>query len=176
MIPTIFVNAERRIIIEWEIIPASGFPAELHPDCCSYEVIDEYYNTLDALRDSLTRPVSFGLRLSAKSRRRIVEEQLYLSGDSMGAAWLLGALCFLKRKPFPQDLLIWGAIRPIRNGHFALYKTGSTRLKICKAIESRKQRIVYPEDEKGVFFPGLSLRLPADMQQTIRQLEVLIDE
>lgn len=176
MIPTIFVNTERRIIIEWNIVPECGFHEELLPDYCSYEIIDEYYNVLSALQDCWHQSVSFGLRLDEKTRKKIIEEQLYLSGDSMGIAWLLGALCFLHKKHFPKDLLVWGAIRPIRNGHFAVYKTGSTGLKVRKAVESHKQRIAYPENEDQFFFPGLSFRLSEDMKQAIRQLEELIYE
>lgn len=175
MIPTVFVNPKSYVIIEWDITKKEGFHADLLPDCCSYEIIDAYYNVLSVIRRHYGRSVSFGLSISEKSKELVLRDRLYLAGDSMGIAWLSGAMCFVHDKPFPADLLAWGTICPIRNGGFAVYKTDGTDLKISAANETHKRRIAFHRDEPHGHFCGRSFFLSSDMQQTIRQLEELID-
>ena len=114
------------------------------------------------------------MELDAGSFREIAERRLYLSGDSLGAAWLLGAMCRFFARPFPIGVLAWGALKPIRNGGFALFETGGTDMKIRAAAEGGYSTIVVHEDEAIPEFDGEVVRLSGELARDLKILERVI--
>ena len=174
MIPTVFINAKLQMIIHWRITSDAGFQDELIPEYASGELIEVYHDVLTVMRDFYDDCFSFGLELEAESFQEIAKRRLYLSGDSVGAAWLLGALCHFFSRPFPEKVLTWGALRPIRNGGFALFKTAGTYIKTKIAMKSDCSKIIVHKDEVMPRFNGETVRLSGDLEQDLKKLETLI--
>ena len=126
------------------------------------------------MRDFYDDNFTFGLKLDAGSFREIAEQRLYLSGDSLGAAWLLGALCRFFSCPFPAGVLAWGALKPIRNGGFALFEAGSTDMKIRCAGENGFSRIIVHKDEIISGYNGKTIYLSGVLSNDLKTLETLI--
>lgn len=176
MIPTVFVNDRLRLIVNWRITEDAGFQEELIPEYASFELVEEYRDVLSVMRDFYDKSFSFGLELDPESFREIAERRLYLSGDSLGAAWLLGAMCRFFGRPFPDKVLAWGALKPIRNGAFALFETGGTDMKARTAVEAGYSTIVAHRDEAIPEFDGEAVRLSGKLARDLKVLEKVIYE
>lgn len=174
MIPSVFVNAELRLIVNWRLTGNAEFQEELIPEYASFELVEEYRDVLTVMRNFYDKRFSFGLELDAGSFREIAERRLYLSGDSLGTAWLLGAMCCFFARPFPTGVLAWGALKPIRNGGFALFETGGTDMKTRTAVERGYSMIVVHEDEAIPEFNGEVVRLSGDLLCDLKILERVI--
>ena len=176
IVPTVFISSDNNYLINWEIITTKGFQEELLPEFCSYEIIDAYYNVLSVFHLYFNKNISFGIRLEDNSYQMIKKNKFYLKGDSMGIAWLIGAISMYSRKKFPNNLLAWGAIKPIRNGGFSVYKTSGTEQKIYFAIQNKFDKIVFHKDEKHSISFQKSILLPSDIKDTFNILLRIVNE
>ena len=174
MIPTVFVNDSLRLIVNWRIADNAGFQKELIPEYASYELVEGYLDVLTVMRDFYDKSFSFGLELDSESLREIAERRLYLSGDSLGAAWLLGAMCRFFGRQFPPGVLAWGALKPTRNGGFALFETGGTDLKIRSAEENGFSSTIVHKDEIISGYKGNTICLSGALSSDLKTLETLI--
>jgi len=167
MIHTLFVSDNECLVVYWKSHDAITFPSELIPEFISAELQEAYQNVLETLESYYQHKINWGLTISEKSLQVITQKKLYLSGESMGLAWLIGGLCFLHQRPFPADLLAWGAIRPLRNGQFSLYPTDHTDKKLKLVLSHAAQRITTHKDEQTSSFPGKRIVLGNDMMGNI---------
>lgn len=175
MIPTLFIGRKRADIIYWEICDSSDCWLEYMPEICSYELLESYQNVADVLKTYYKLPIP-NIKLTANSLHLIQSARLYLSGDSMGLAWLIGLLCFVNGKTFPEDLFAWGAIKPSRKGGYSLFPTSNTRRKVFLAEEKGKNKIILHRAERSFkYFSGEALRLQADLTENLKILETMIN-
>ena len=176
MIPTLFIGSQRSDVIYWDFTDSLDVMQDYIPEICSYELLEAYLNVSDVLKQYYHCPNIPAIRLTNESHKMIKRDQLYLSGESMGLAWLIGGVCWLKGKDFPKDLYAWGAIKPIRNGRFSLFPTASTRKKVNLSGQNDKKVIVFQHSERvRCHFPGRVFRLKSDLKEVLRQLEIMID-
>ncbi len=171
MIPTLFVSESTCIVVYWESYARIGFPCELIPEFFSAELQETYRNVLSLLNLFHRRDISWGVTITKKSLEELQQKKLYLSGESIGLAWLIGGLCFLNHLAYPSNLMAWGAIRPLRNGHFFLYPTEGTDKKLRLTELHFSRRIAVHKDETTAYFPGERIVLGDDMMENINILE-----
>lgn len=176
MIPSLFIGDQRSDIIYWKFSNSADTMVEYIPEICSYELFETYQNVTDILKQYYHIQNIPGLRLCKESLQMVRQEKLYLSGESMGLAWLLGLLCWIKKKKFPENLCAWGAIKPIRNGEFALFPTANTKRKMLLAEQNRMKRIILHCSERSSgHFSGVAIRCKSDLINVIKLMEKLIN-
>lgn len=176
MIPTLFIGTKREDIIFWEFCNSPDILMEYIPEICSYELFEAYQNIVEALKQRYPRRKFPQIQLTVQSLKRIQRDQLYLSGESMGLAWLIGILFYLRGKKFPNNLYAWGAIKPIRNGDFSLFPTANTKRKIQLAEKNSKNVIIIHYAERGYkLFSGDVYRLKPNLTEAINLLDKLIN-
>ena len=71
-------------------------------------------------------------------------------------------------------VLAWGALKPIRNGGFALFETGGTEMKIKCAEENGFSRIIVHRDEIVSGFNGETICLSGEIPRDLKTLEAVI--
>ena len=176
MIPTLFIGKKRADVIYWQFCNSSDIWMDYIPDICSYELFEAFQNIIDVFKQYYPNKTLPSICLDDASLQLIKREQLYLSGDSMGLAWLCGLLCRIKEKDFPHNFFAWGAVKPIRRGGFALFPTSNTRQKIFLAEKNCKSNIMLHQAERSYkYFSGETLRLPSGIDDVLKQLEKIID-
>lgn len=176
MIPTLFIGSQRSDVIYWDFTDSLDVMKDYIPEICSYELLEAYLNVVDVLKQYYHLSNIPAIRLTNESLEMIQRDQLYLSGESMGLAWLIGVVCWLKGKNFPDDLYAWGAIKPIRDGRFLLFPTASSGRKINLSVKNDKKVIAFQYTERvRRHFSGHIIRLRSDLTDALRQLEIVID-
>ena len=177
MIPSLFIGSERADVIYWDFTDSLDVMMGYIPEICSYELLEAYLNIVDVLKQYYCLENIPAIRLSDASYKMIQQEKLYLSGESMGLAWMLGILCKIKGKVFPTDLYAWGAIKPIRDGSYSLFPTSNTGKKINLCCLHGKKKIMLHHAERiyKYRFSGDAVRFKSNLTEVIKTLEIMID-
>ena len=175
MIPTLFVNENTSMIIPWEIVQRTYFPKRLIPEYVSYELYDAYRNVVDALSLFYGAKIKLGIQLSSRTLECLKDKHWYLSGNSLGFAWLIGFVAHLEHILLPSNWFAWGSILPTRNRSFVLGATCHTDNKTKLAFEHNASCIFAHQGEK-IEFIGRKYLYEGDMLEIIKVLrEVLLN-
>ena len=170
MIPTLFVNETTSLIIPWRIVRRSYFPKRLIPEQVSFELFDAYKNVTEVLSVYYGKKIDLGIGLPSQAMGFLNDHHLYLSGNSLGFAWLIGFVAHLENICLPPTWLAWGSILPTRNRSFVLNATSHTAEKLKFVCEHDVSCIFTHRDEK-IEASGKIYQYAGDMLEIINLLK-----
>ena len=176
MIPTLFVNQRTSQIIFWRIVQRQYFPKRLIPEYVSYDLYDAYRNVIDVLSLYYGDRITLGLHLLPESLQFLKDNHLYLSGNSLGFAWLIALVAHLEHISLPTNWFAWGSVLPTRSGAFVLNATCHTNEKVKLSLKHHVSCIFAHQDER-IDIDGKKHLYSGDMLSIINALkEDFLDE
>jgi hypothetical protein len=177
--PTIFVSHKRAqggVLVRWSWTSSGGFP----PDCAELfgdgDCEDAFHDCLDILRDRFGQCPA-GIRIFADDATALRRQGLCLCGRSLGLAFLVGALCFMRGQRWPEGLLCWGSLLLARDGGYHLGPTAEPREKMLFAWRMCARRLLRVRGENTAAIDGIDcIDLASDMRRSLDRIEQLLSE
>jgi hypothetical protein len=164
------------IVLRWRWKQTGGFDKFLERHFYDRELEEAFLTCLDIGEQSFSSYPK-GIELFPEDRELVKSRNIFLSGGSLGLAFLLGMITFIYGKQWPNRVVAWGGLLPIRNNSFAVYAVDYIDHKIDLAKKIDASTIIHPESEKHLIIESIrEIRITAPIVSAMCQLESVIKE
>jgi len=177
-VPTVFINSDTGLglLLRWEFLDENvGEPL---PDTLlsDFEIPNAFQSVQSVVHDFFGRAPS-GFRLMPGDLRYLQENDIRISGSSLGLALAVGAAAWVLGKPWPRRTLAWGAVLPVRNDGFSLYPVDDHEPKLTLARLVGARTVLISESQQGSHQAGINcLSIPTRMHAALQAVETLLQK